>query len=61
MDNNIDTSLHSRTTSRSLLSLTPYETWQLNKYGNYYKEREQEEIEDDLDQVQIMQDLLYNH
>jgi hypothetical protein len=60
MDNSTSTPLGSRSTTGSLLSLTPFERWQLEKYGEYYKEKESEP-QDDMDEMLIMQELLHNH
>ena len=38
MDANHFTSLSSRTITRSMVPITPYEKWQQNKYGNFIKE-----------------------
>lgn len=46
MGNNNFTSLLSRTDTGSVLPITPYEVWQLNKYGNFIKEKSDYECMD---------------
>jgi hypothetical protein len=38
--------LGSRTTTGRVLPLTPYEIWQYEKYGNFYKEKDPEPTTD---------------
>jgi hypothetical protein len=46
MGSNINSIMDSRTTSGSVLPLTPYEIWQYEKYGNFYKEKDPEPTTD---------------
>lgn len=46
--------------TRSILPITPYEIWQYEKYGNFYKEKDPEHTTD-MDQVQDMQIKVYNN
>ena len=46
MDANHFTSLHCGSTSGSMVPITPYEIWQLNKYGNFIKEKSDYECMD---------------
>lgn len=39
MGRNIDDFMDSRTTPGYLLSLTPFEQWQMERYGNFIPER----------------------
>ena len=50
--------LGSRSTSGSVLPVTPYEIWQYEKYGNFYKEKDPEPISD-MDQVPDLQIKIY--
>lgn len=43
---NYNDALYSRTTSGSVLPVTPYEIWQYEKYGNFYKEKDPEPTTD---------------
>jgi len=46
MGSNINSIMGSRTTSGSVLPVTPYEIWQYEKYGNFYKEKDPEPTTD---------------
>ena len=46
MGSNINPIMDSRTTSGSVLPVTPYEIWQYEKYGNFYKEKDPEPTTD---------------
>jgi hypothetical protein len=46
MGSNINSIMDSRTTSGSVLPVTPYEIWQYEKYGNFYKEKDPEPTTD---------------
>ena len=59
--NRIDSIMDCRTASRSLLPLTPFERWQIKKYGNFYQESKKEEFENDVDQVQFVSFFLHNY
>jgi len=52
--------LDSRSDSRSILPITPYEIWQYEKYGNFYKEKDHES-KSDMDQVPDLQIKIYNN
>jgi hypothetical protein len=52
--------LDSWSTSRSILPITPYEIWQYEKYGNFYKEKDHEP-QTDVDQMQVLQIKIYNN
>lgn len=47
--------------SRSLLPLTPYEKWQYEKYGNFYSEKTDEQVPNEMDHMFIMPHVLYNY
>lgn len=42
----------------SVLPVTPYEIWQLEKYGNFYKEKDPEPTTD-MDKVPVLQIEIY--
>ena len=50
--------LDSWSDSGSILPITPYEIWQYEKYGNFYKEKDPEPTSD-MDQVQDLQIKIY--
>jgi hypothetical protein len=45
---------------RSILPITPYEIWQYEKYGNFYKEKEHN-LQTEVDQVPPLQITIYNN
>jgi hypothetical protein len=49
MGRNFDNVMDRRTTPGSILPLTPYERWQLEKYGNFISEKQIEENETDIE------------
>jgi hypothetical protein len=58
LGNNYRNALGSWSTSRSILPITPYEIWQYEKYGNFYKEKDPEPTSD-MDQVPDLQIKIY--
>lgn len=58
MGNNFNITLGSRPTPGSVLPVTPYEIWQLEKYGNFYKEKDPEPTTD-MDKVPVLQIEIY--
>ena len=52
--------LDSWSTTRSVLPVTPYEIWQHEKYGNFYKEKDPEPTTD-MGEVQDLQIKIYNN
>jgi hypothetical protein len=46
MGDNLNGSSDRRTDSGRVLPVTPYEIWQYEKYGNFYKEKDPEPIAD---------------
>lgn len=38
MGNHFNNALHSRPTPRSVLPVTPYEIWQMERFGNFIRE-----------------------
>ena len=50
--------MDSRTASGSVLPVTPYEIWQYEKYGNFYKEKDPEPTTD-LGEVPELQVKIY--
>ena len=50
--------LDSWSTTRSVLPITPYEIWQYEKYGNFYKEKDPEPTSD-MDQMSDLQIKIY--
>lgn len=46
--------------TRSILPITPYEIWQYEKYGNFYKEKDHETTTD-MGEVSDLQIKIYNN
>jgi hypothetical protein len=47
MGNYLDSSMDRRTNPGPLLPLTPYETWQIEKFGNFIPEKSNKDYEKD--------------